>query len=102
MHNAHTISLGEGSNEWRLPVSHEARVDIGFECQRAQHPSSPAERERVALGIAAVPAVYLFVMEPYQRERVDTFIAGLTGTATGDASAPPAINCAPSLWPRPM
>jgi hypothetical protein len=30
MHNAHTISLGEGSNEWRLPVSHEAGVDVGF------------------------------------------------------------------------
>lgn len=36
----------------------------------------------IALGIAAVPAAYLFVLEPYQRERVDTFIAGLTGTAT--------------------
>lgn len=36
----------------------------------------------IALGVAAVPAVYLFVLEPYQRERVDTFIAGLTGSAT--------------------
>jgi hypothetical protein len=51
MHNADTVSLREGSNEWRLPVSHEARVDVGFECQRAQHSSSPTERERVALGI---------------------------------------------------
>jgi hypothetical protein len=51
MHNADTVSLCEGSNEWRLPVSHEARVDIGFECQRAQHPSGPTERERVALGV---------------------------------------------------
>ena len=51
VHNADTVSLREGSNEWRLPVSHEARVDIGFECQRAQHSSSPTERERVALGI---------------------------------------------------
>jgi hypothetical protein len=51
MHNADTVSLCEGSDEWRLPVSHEARVDIGFKCQRAQHPSSPTERERVTLGI---------------------------------------------------
>jgi hypothetical protein len=51
MHNADAVSLREGSNEWRLPVSHEARVDIGFKCQRAQHSSSPTERERVALGI---------------------------------------------------
>jgi len=36
----------------------------------------------LALGIASVPALYLFVLEPYQRERVDTFIAGLTGVAT--------------------
>lgn len=35
-----------------------------------------------AMGLASVPAVYLFVLQPYQRERVDTFIAGLTGQAT--------------------
>lgn len=33
-------------------------------------------------GIAAVPAIYYFVLEAYQRERVDTFLAGLTGTTT--------------------
>lgn len=36
----------------------------------------------IGLAIVSVPAVYLFVLEPYQRERVDTFIAGLTGQAT--------------------
>jgi hypothetical protein len=51
MYNAHTVSLRKGSNEWRLPVSHEARVDVGFECQRAQHPSGSTESERVTLGI---------------------------------------------------
>jgi hypothetical protein len=51
MHSAHAISLSEGSNEWRLPVRHEAGVDVGFECQRSQHPSSPTEGECVTLGI---------------------------------------------------
>ena len=36
----------------------------------------------LASGLAAIPAIYLFVLEPYQRERVDTFLAGLTGQAT--------------------
>jgi rod shape determining protein RodA len=36
----------------------------------------------LALGIASVPALYLFVLAPYQRERVDTFLAGLTGEPT--------------------
>lgn len=33
-------------------------------------------------GIAAIPAIYTFVLEPYQRERVDTLIAGITGQTT--------------------
>lgn len=36
----------------------------------------------LAVALAAIPAVYLFVLQPYQRERVDTFLAGLTGQAT--------------------
>lgn len=36
----------------------------------------------IIASIAAVPAVYWFVLAPYQRERVDTFLAGLFGTAT--------------------
>lgn len=36
----------------------------------------------IVAGIAAVPAIYYFVLEAYQRERVDTFLAGLTGTTT--------------------
>ncbi len=36
----------------------------------------------VAMGLASIPAIYLFVLQPYQRERVDTFLAGLTGQAT--------------------
>lgn len=51
MYNAHTVSLRKGSNEWRLPVSHEAGMHVGFECQRAQHPSGSTESERVTLGI---------------------------------------------------
>ncbi len=35
-----------------------------------------------AAAIAAIPAMYLVVLEPYQRERVDTFLAGLTGQTT--------------------
>ena len=34
------------------------------------------------MGLASIPAIYLFVLQPYQRERVDTFLAGLTGQAT--------------------
>jgi rod shape determining protein RodA len=34
------------------------------------------------VGLASVPAIYAFVLEPYQRERVDTLIAGITGEAT--------------------
>ena len=34
------------------------------------------------VGLASVPAIYTFVLEPYQRERVDTLIAGITGEAT--------------------
>ncbi len=37
-------------------------------------------------GILAVPAIYYFVLEAYQRERVDTFLAGLTGTTTNGLS----------------
>ncbi|KCZ93699.1 rod shape-determining protein RodA [Hyphomonas hirschiana VP5] len=33
-------------------------------------------------GVAAIPAIYTFVLEPYQRERVDTLIAGITGQTT--------------------
>lgn len=33
-------------------------------------------------GLASIPAIYTFVLEPYQRERVDTLIAGITGQAT--------------------
>lgn len=33
-------------------------------------------------GIAAIPAIYAFVLEPYQRQRVDTLIAGITGQTT--------------------
>jgi rod shape determining protein RodA len=36
----------------------------------------------IALGLASVPAIYTFVLEPYQRERVDTLIAGITGEST--------------------
>jgi rod shape determining protein RodA len=36
----------------------------------------------VAAGLAAVPVIYIAVLEPYQRERVDTFLAGLTGQTT--------------------
>ncbi|HRI99824.1 MAG TPA: rod shape-determining protein RodA [Hyphomonas sp.] len=36
----------------------------------------------IVLGIASVPAIYAFVLEPYQRERVDTLIAGITGQTT--------------------
>jgi len=36
----------------------------------------------IAVGLACVPAIYMFVLEPYQRERVDTLIAGITGEAT--------------------
>lgn len=36
----------------------------------------------MVLGLASVPAIYTFVLEPYQRERVDTLIAGITGQAT--------------------
>lgn len=36
----------------------------------------------IVAGLAAVPAIYTFVLEPYQRERVDTLIAGITGQAT--------------------
>lgn len=36
----------------------------------------------ILAGAAAVPALYTFVLEPYQRERVDTLIAGITGQAT--------------------
>lgn len=36
----------------------------------------------IVAGIASVPAVYAFVLEPYQRERVDTLIAGITGQTT--------------------
>ncbi|MBK8197178.1 MAG: rod shape-determining protein RodA [Acidobacteria bacterium] len=36
----------------------------------------------IVAGLAAVPAIYTFVLEPYQRERVDTLIAGITGKAT--------------------
>jgi len=36
----------------------------------------------VVLALASAPAIYAFVLEPYQRERVDTLIAGITGTAT--------------------
>lgn len=34
------------------------------------------------LGLAMIPVIYTFVLEPYQRERVDTLIAGITGEAT--------------------
>lgn len=34
------------------------------------------------VGLLCVPLVYAFVLEPYQRERVDTLIAGITGEAT--------------------
>ena len=36
----------------------------------------------IIAGIAAVPAIYAFVLEPYQRQRVDTLIAGITGQTT--------------------
>lgn len=36
----------------------------------------------VIAGLAAVPAIYAFVLEPYQRARVDTLIAGITGQST--------------------
>lgn len=36
----------------------------------------------VVAGIAAIPAIYAFVLEPYQRQRVDTLIAGITGQTT--------------------
>ncbi|WP_353255539.1 rod shape-determining protein RodA [Hyphomonas sp.] len=36
----------------------------------------------IALGLVSVPAIYTFVLEPYQRERVDTLIAGITGEST--------------------
>ncbi len=36
----------------------------------------------IVVGLACLPALYLFVLEPYQRERVDTLIAGITGEAT--------------------
>jgi len=36
----------------------------------------------MVVGLASVPAIYTFVLEPYQRERVDTLIAGITGEAT--------------------
>jgi rod shape determining protein RodA len=36
----------------------------------------------VGIGLLCVPLVYAFVLEPYQRERVDTLIAGITGEAT--------------------
>ncbi len=36
----------------------------------------------IVVGLASVPAIYTFVLEPYQRERVDTLIAGITGQAT--------------------
>jgi rod shape determining protein RodA len=36
----------------------------------------------IAVGLASIPAIYTFVLEPYQRERVDTLIAGITGQAT--------------------
>ncbi len=36
----------------------------------------------IAIGLMSVPAIYAFVLEPYQRERVDTLIAGITGEAT--------------------
>ena len=32
-----------------------------------------------AIAVASVPVVYMFVLEDYQRERVDTFLAQLTG-----------------------
>ena len=35
-----------------------------------------------ALTIAAIPAVYLFVLQDYQKERVDTFLAQYSGEAT--------------------
>ncbi|MFN7164446.1 MAG: rod shape-determining protein RodA [Hyphomonas sp.] len=36
----------------------------------------------IGLGLLSVPAIYAFVLKPYQRERVDTLIAGITGEAT--------------------
>lgn len=36
----------------------------------------------IGIGLLSVPAIYSFVLEPYQRERVDTLIAGITGEAT--------------------
>ncbi|MFN3910912.1 rod shape-determining protein RodA [Hyphomonas sp.] len=36
----------------------------------------------IGLGLLSVPALYTFVLKPYQRERVDTLIAGITGKAT--------------------
>ncbi len=36
----------------------------------------------IAAAIAAIPLIYTFVLEPYQRERVDTLIAGITGQTT--------------------
>jgi rod shape determining protein RodA len=36
----------------------------------------------IGLGLLSVPAIYTFVLKPYQRERVDTLIAGITGQAT--------------------
>ena len=39
------------------------------------------------IGLLCVPLIYAFVLEPYQRERVDTLIAGITGEATNGLGA---------------
>jgi hypothetical protein len=63
VYDAHAVSLCEGSDERRLPVGHEARMNIGFESKGAKHSASSVKGERVAISIdfevAACSAVHV-------------------------------------------
>jgi hypothetical protein len=63
VYDAHAVGLCEGSDERRLPVGHEARMNIGFECKGAKHSTSSVKGKRVAIGIdfevAACSAVHV-------------------------------------------